>query len=516
MPSRILRPLTYLPVLAMLFALLVLVGPAPARAAFPGDNGDIAFRTNRNGPVQIFTMNRDGSSEKKLTGVNDDANEPAWSPDGTGMVFSSCCPQGTTQREIYAINANGSGTTRITDNNSKDWLPVWSPDGTKIAFVSTRDGNREIYVMNADGTGQTNLTKNSAADSAPAWSPDGDQIAFASKRDVGNYEVWLMNADGTGLDKLTNRPATDTEPDWSPDGKTIAFQSDRSGNNDVFIIGADGVGVKNLTSNPNSDARPAWSPDGNKIAFDSNRSGNYDIWKMDTDGSSPKQLTTSTAKDQRPDWQPLATPLFEGLDVSHWQGAIDFDAVAASGIRFIFAKASEGQTFVDEMYETNRADAGAAGLAFGAYHYAKPDSSTDDAVKEADHFVDTALPSSGDLLPVIDLETSGGLSNTKLIAWLWDFLDQVLARTGVHALIYTSPSFWGDHMNDTDEFADGGYDLLWIAHWFAPTPTVPGNNWGGNGWTFWQNDDCFDVPGIDGCVDHDYYNGIILTPAEVP
>jgi GH25 family lysozyme M1 (1,4-beta-N-acetylmuramidase) len=71
-------------------------------------------------------------------------------------------------------------------------------------------------------------------------------------------------------------------------------------------------------------------------------------------------------------------------------------------------------------------------------------------------------------------------------------------------------------MGDTDEFAKGGYSLLWIAHWFAPTPDVPGNNWGGYGWTFWQNDDCFSVPGISGCVDHDYFNGIILTPAEIP
>jgi GH25 family lysozyme M1 (1,4-beta-N-acetylmuramidase) len=161
-------------------------------------------------------------------------------------------------------------------------------------------------------------------------------------------------------------------------------------------------------------------------------------------------------------------------------------------------------------------DAGAAGLAFGAYHYAQPSSSAGDAVAEADHFVDTALPASGDLRPVIDLEDSGGLSDSKLTAWLWDYLNEVLARTGVHALIYTSPSFWETHLGDTDEFAKGGYSLLWIAHWFAPTPTVPGNNWGGYGWTFWQNSDCMNVPGISGCVDSDVYNGIILTPATIP
>src|SRR5262245_40983781 len=141
MRPRISRPLSVLPILAMLSALLVLVGPAPARAAFPGDNGDIAFQSDRNGESQIFTMNADGTSQTKLTGVNDDDYEAAWSPDGTGLAFSSCCASGTTKLEVYAINATGSGTTRVTDNSSKDWVPAWSPDGTKIAFVSTRDGN---------------------------------------------------------------------------------------------------------------------------------------------------------------------------------------------------------------------------------------------------------------------------------------------------------------------------------------------------------------------------------------
>ena len=190
--------------------------------------------------------------------------------------------------------------------------------------------------------------------------------------------------------------------------------------------------------------------------------------------------------------------------------------MAGAGYRFVFAKATEGQTFDDPNYVTYRADAGDAGLAFGAYHYARPDSSVGDAVAEADHFVATAAPVSGDLLPVIDLEDSGGLSVTALTAWLWSYLGEVLAQTGVHAVIYTSPSFWQTYLGDTDAFAKGGYSLLWIAHWFVPTPAVPGKNWGGFGWTFWQNDDCITVPGISGCVDSDYFNGIILSPTQIP
>ncbi len=492
-----------------------LVLAAPAQAAFPGTNGKIAFQTDRGGSTQIYTMSSGGTSQAKLTEVNSNNYDAAWYPDGTGMAFSSCCAPGTSALEIYAVNANGSGATRLTNNTSTDSLPAWSPDGTQIAFVTQRDGNKEIYVMNEDGTGQTNLTDNSATDTSPAWSPDGTKIAFMSTRG-GNSNVYRMNDDGTGLKRLTKNTASDTEPNWSPDGTKIAFVTSRTGNGEIYSMKSDGSALTNLTNNSSADDRPAWSPDGTKIAFDSKRSGNYDIWVMNSDGKSPVNLTNNPATDQRPDWQPVTAPTFHGVDVSHWQGTIDFDAVAGSDVRFVFAKATEGKTFDDPNYATYRADTNAAGLAFGAYHYARPDSSTNDAVLEADHFVDTALPDSGDLLPVIDLEDSGGLSTSALTDWLWAFLEEVLDRTGVHALIYTSPAFWQTYLGDTDAFAKDGYSLLWIAHWFVPTPAVPGKNWGGYGWTFWQNSDCITVPGIVGCVDSDFFNGIILSPAQVP
>jgi Tol biopolymer transport system component len=510
------RPgLVSLPVLAVIGSLFWMAGPQVAHAALPGTNGLIAFQSDRTGVMRIYTMETDGADQTKLKSVQEKDYDAAWFPDGTGLAFSTCCASGTSRLEVYGINANATGTTRLTDNTSRDAQPAWSPDGTRIAFAASRDGNKEIYIMNADGSGQTDLTNNPATDTSPSWSPDGTQIAFTSNRS-GNSNVFIMNADGTGVTKVTKNKAQDIEPNWSPDGDLIVFQSNRTGDQEIWTIAPDGTGATNLTNDPKSDGRPVWSPNGNKIAFDSNRSGNYDIWVMKADGSSPENLTNDPAKDKRPDWQPVNTPMFEGIDVSHWQVSIDFDEVAASGMRFVFAKASEGKTYVDPTYPTYRTDAATAGLAFGAYHYARPDTSKDDAVDEADHFVDTALPASGDLRPVIDLEDAGGLSTTKLTDWLWDFLDEVETRTGVHALIYTSPSFWATHLGDTDEFADGGYDLLWIAHWFTPTPTVPGGDWGGNGWTFWQNDDCYSVDGISGCVDHDFYNGVYLKPALVP
>ena len=82
------------------------------------------------------------------------------------------------------MNADGIGQTRLTNNAVVDDEPAWSPDGTQIAFTSNRPAaNLDIYVMNADGTGQTRLTNNAARRPDPAWSPDGTKIAFTIDRD---------------------------------------------------------------------------------------------------------------------------------------------------------------------------------------------------------------------------------------------------------------------------------------------------------------------------------------------
>ncbi len=217
-------------------------------------------------------------------------------------------------------------------------------------------------------------------------------------------------------------------------------------------------------------------------------------------------------------FQPSTSPpppppsYLEGLDVSHYQGTVNWPAVASAGKRFVVMKATEGEAYADPTYAANHAAARAAGLLVSAYHFANPSPAPNDAVLQADWFVNNAYLLPGDLVPALDLEQTGGLSVPALQAWVGAWLGEVYAKLGVRPMIYTSPSFWSNSMGDTTMFADQGYAVLWIAHWATTTPTVPANNWGGHGWTFWQYSNCGSVLGISGCVDLDRYNGTDLAP----
>jgi GH25 family lysozyme M1 (1,4-beta-N-acetylmuramidase) len=209
--------------------------------------------------------------------------------------------------------------------------------------------------------------------------------------------------------------------------------------------------------------------------------------------------------------------LTEGIDVSHWQGAIDWVKVRGAGKRFAFMKASESTGFVDSTYAQNRANANAVGIIVGAYHFARPDGGPGDAVAEADHFVATGRFARGDLLPVLDLEVSGGLSQPALVSWVQTFMARVYERTGARGVIYVSPSFWKNYMGDTTLFATSGYKVLWIAHWTTSSaPLTPAANWGSHGWTFWQYTSSGSVPGIAGRVDLNRYQGTDFRPVQIP
>ena len=232
------------------------------------------------------------------------------------------------------------------------------------------------------------------------------------------------------------------------------------------------------------------------------------------DGFAGQSGEADEATDERALGRPQVGPTLPGIDVSHWQDTIDWQKVAGAGKRFAFLKATDGHDYLDPTFATNRSGARANGLVVGAYHFARPDPSKGDAVEEARWFVSQADPKPGNLLPVLDLETSKGLDQQGITLWARRWVAEVRRLTGVTPLMYTSPYGWASRTGDSRALARDGVPL-WVAHWGVESPLLPAADWDGNGWRVWQHTSDGHVAGIQGRVDLDVVKGTSLGPITI-
>ncbi|KAM5536133.1 hypothetical protein V8D89_010232 [Ganoderma adspersum] len=194
----------------------------------------------------------------------------------------------------------------------------------------------------------------------------------------------------------------------------------------------------------------------------------------------------------------------QGIDVSHYQGAVNFAAAAANGISFAYIKATEGTTYIDPEFSNNYVAATNAGIIRGGYHFAHPDASS--GATQAQYFLahGGGWSSDGITLPgALDIEynPSGaecyGLSASAMVSWVRDFSNTYHSHTGVYPVIYTTTDWWTTCTGNSAAF--GSTNPLWIARYASSIGTLPA------GWaytTFWQYADSGSNPG-----DQDEFNG---------
>jgi TolB protein len=274
---------------------------------------DILYSTHKDGSVEIFGMQADGSNPIQLTFSDYASNwHPDWSPDCSSFAFDS--DRLARNEPLIYIQSIGSDQPAERLVDPEEFLtaeePSWSPDGNKIAFCGRlRDETyRGIFVMNADGSQVELLTDEltGSINTCPAWSPDGQHIAFLSSPQGRTDFLMVINADGTNMKELYNmRNVTYGCPSWSPDSNRIAFvaNNDADITDDIAIINADGSNFINLTNSKAEEWEPDWSPDGQQITYMFREGGSgFQLRSTSIDGTETIALTDDEVNYHYPDW----------------------------------------------------------------------------------------------------------------------------------------------------------------------------------------------------------------------
>ena len=173
--------------------------------------------------------------------------------------------------DVYTMNSDGSNQKKLTKSHASDGAGAWSPHGQQIAFDRELNTNGYVYVMAVDGSNERRLTHHRGVSGSPDWSPDGSLIAFDSDLNGGKkhrLNIFVMRPDGAHIKQLTDFPFV-SRPKWSPDGKRIAFEGSVEGGRHIYIMNADGTNVWRV-----SEPEPrtgmymgGWSPDGKQILY---------------------------------------------------------------------------------------------------------------------------------------------------------------------------------------------------------------------------------------------------------
>jgi len=260
----------------------------------------IAFIAGTGKAKELYVMDFDGARLRALTADQSLALSPAWSPEGSLILFTSY--RGGQGPQIFVIASAGGRPYLVSGRQGLNTCPSYSPDGREIVCTLSMDGNPEIYLLDARGGSPRRLTDSRAIDTSPCWSPTGREIAFTSDR-AGTPQVYVMDHEGANLRRLTYDIEYTDSPAWSPKGDRIAFVARTAAGFDIYVCRANGSDTRLVVSG-GSNENPRWSPDGRHLVFASNRDSIPGLYVTDLDDHAPRRLDLGGLRAQSPAWSP--------------------------------------------------------------------------------------------------------------------------------------------------------------------------------------------------------------------
>jgi Tol biopolymer transport system component len=265
------------------------------------DGRSVVFRRNLTGGLvgELYSLSLGKGliavgEARRLSTAAMNAAHPAWTPDGTEILFGA---KGNLWRLAVASE---KPPARLPFVGEEGLMPVVSPSqpGRPPRLLYVRSFNdTNIWRIDTSALGAPSSSplavavSSTRSDQNPQISPDGRRVTFASNRS-GETEIWLSDLDGSNAVQLTSMSAPVTgSPRWSPDGQTITYNCTPEGHWDICVISATGGKPRRLTSDPANDGVPSFSRDGKWIYFNSNRTGEYQIWKIPAAGGDAVQVS---------------------------------------------------------------------------------------------------------------------------------------------------------------------------------------------------------------------------------
>ena len=257
----------------------------------------IVFNSTRDGNVEIYMMNPDGSQPVRLTNHPARDMAPHWSPTGEQIIFTS---DRDGKWDIYIMDADGTDVRRVFKTLAHREYAVWSPDGRWIAYTQLPEW--AIYIAGIDGRNARRVASTGWLGGQPAWSPDGTQIAFclAQAIDPGSYQLQLVNPQTGDRETIHPEPwLRMDQPAWSPNGDQIAFfhiplmrEDILKRKETIYTMNRFSGELRQIVSEKGGEAsQPAWSPDGEELLYQQKIGNHTQLFKINLRTGQTQKLT---------------------------------------------------------------------------------------------------------------------------------------------------------------------------------------------------------------------------------
>lgn len=268
-----------------------------------GDKGVFSTRiayVKRNGEkYSLIVADSDGYNEQVVLEQNEPIMSPAWSPDGSHLVYVSF---ETGHAVVYVQSLFTNQRMKLADFRGSNSAPSWSPDGKQLAIVLTRDGSSEIYLVRPDGSGIRRLTFIDSIATEPSFSPDGQTLLFTSD-EGGSPQIYSMPVAGGSEQRMTFGDGNNYSPRFSPDGKGFVYTHFINGKFFIATQDFQTGQVETLTSG-GWEKKPSFAPNGKLILFASEARGRGILATVSSDGRVQQHMFTDSGDAREPVWGP--------------------------------------------------------------------------------------------------------------------------------------------------------------------------------------------------------------------